>query len=105
MKLPVEWDTRVRHDLAELCQDQLPPSLVLQLEPVHHRQKNRNRHWPFNACVARPVTKKERYATPDALASRETEWNRLIDKDVFDWSTVEEWSHVAARARKCHKTV
>lgn len=98
-------DARMYHDLAELCQDQLPPTTVVSSALVHHRLKNRDRHWPFNACVAHPVTQKELYGTPDAFAIRDLEWNTLIDKTVFDWSTVDECSRVAARARKYNRTV
>ena len=71
LKRPSTWDSKVKKDLSKVCQDQLPPTPVVGGAPIHHREKNRKRHWPCNACVARPVTKKELYATPAALASRD----------------------------------
>ena len=70
-----------------------------------HRDRIYRRTWLVNACVARPVTKKELYATPAALEARDKEWTKLLDENVFDWDVVREWSDVAAEARRKHKTV
>ena len=54
----------------------------------------------IEACVARPVSKKERLESAGARASLEKEWSRLRKIDTWDESRVREWSDVAAEARK-----
>ncbi len=55
--------------------------------------------FPFNACVARPVTKSEIAGNADARAALDCEWKRLRDKFVWDESVVREWSDVAWEAQ------
>ena len=62
---------RVDRDLAELCEEQIPDIPITLSSPQLHREKNYIKRWPFNACVARPVGKKEFYATPAALQARD----------------------------------
>ena len=42
---------------------------------------------------------------PEAIAAKKKEWKNLRDKDVWDESTVREWSQVAAAARAGKFTV
>eukprot|EP00972_Heterocapsa_arctica_P086502 12750740-Heterocapsa_arctica.AAC.1 len=51
--------------------------------------------FPFNACVARPVTKSQIASSAGARAALDSEWKRLRDKHVWDESIVREWSEVA----------
>ena len=43
--------------------------------------------------------------TPKALDAQYKEWDRLLSKDVFDMDNVQDWSTVAAKARRRGKTV
>ena len=56
-------------------EDQIPTCLVSHSAPSLHREK---------------VQK---------------EWGRLVDKRVFDTTNVQDWSHVAAKARSRGKSV
>jgi hypothetical protein len=51
-----------------------------------------------NALVARPVGQKEINNTPAAQAA--LEWNKLLSKGAWDYSTVREWSDVSKEAIK-----
>ena len=53
----------------------------------------------INACVARPVSKKE-LQSPPAQASMKAGWDRLRNKMVWDEDKVREWSDVAREAQK-----
>eukprot|EP00972_Heterocapsa_arctica_P050041 7358624-Heterocapsa_arctica.AAC.1 len=44
-----------------------------------HRDKVTAKMFPFNACVARPVTKSEVAGNADARAALACEWKRLRD--------------------------
>ena len=70
-----------------------------------HRVKIGASPLPFNALVARPVSRKEIAATPAAKKAMDSEWARLREKSVWDNSTVREWSEVAEEARKAGKEV
>ena len=69
-----------------------------------HRPKTaplKSHSWAtINACVARPVSRKEILQSPPALASMKAEWDRLRDKMVWDEDKVREWSDVAREAQK-----
>ena len=54
----------------------------------------------MNACVARPVSRKELLQSPPAQASMKAEWDRLSYKMVWDEDKVREWSDVASEAQK-----
>ena len=54
----------------------------------------------MNACVARPVSRKELLQSPPAQASMKAEWDRLRNKMVRDADKVREWSDVAREAQK-----
>ena len=54
----------------------------------------------FDACVARPVGKKEIGANASAQKAMQVEWDRLRAKGVWDESTVREWNDVANEARR-----
>ena len=67
--------------------------------------------FPFPACVARPVDRKERNATPDALEAINKEWARLrsIEHDTgvgcWDESKVREWREVRHEALKAGRKI
>ena len=52
-----------------------------------------------NACVARPVGRKELLQSKGAQASMRAEWDRLRSKVVWDDNIVREWSDVAKGAQ------
>ena len=54
----------------------------------------------IEACVARPVSQKERLESAGARASLDKAWSRLKKVDTWDEKGVREWSGVAAEARK-----
>eukprot|EP00972_Heterocapsa_arctica_P017480 2582380-Heterocapsa_arctica.AAC.1 len=56
--------------------------------------------FPFNACVARPVTESEIASNAGARAALDSEWKRLRDKHVRDETVVREWSDVAWEAQQ-----
>ena len=71
--------------------------------PNEHRD-----HTPFvlgaiYACVARPVSRRERQENADARASLNKEWGRLRKITTWDESAVREWAQVAQDARKSGK--
>ena len=53
-----------------------------------------------NALVARPVGQKEINNTPAAQAALDKEWNNLVNKGAWDYSTVREWDDVSKEAIK-----
>ena len=65
-RLQKKWDQRARRDLAHVSEDSIPDLAVPMSEPMLHRGKIHTRKWPVNACVARPVSKRELEATPAA---------------------------------------
>ena len=77
---PKTHDAKVLRDLSQLCEEQIPDTPVNHSALGIHLDRIYRHVWPVNACVARPVTKKELLATPAALEARDQEWNRLIDK-------------------------
>ena len=50
-----------------------------------HRSKIIPSTFGLQAAVARPVGKKEIQQHPKALEAQKSEWERLWDKDVWDW--------------------
>ena len=52
-----------------------------------------------NACVARPVGRKELLQSRGAQASMKAEWDRLRSKIAWDGNIVREWSDVAKEAQ------
>ena len=99
------WRKRVEKDLSDIAQDSIPKCPVTRDNPVLHREKLVKRLWPFNACVARPMSKKEMMSIPDAIKARDKEWTRLISKGTFDMENPKQYKDVAARARQRGKTV
>ena len=59
-----------------------------------HRNKICTQIPIFNACVARPVPKKEMEGNPECKAAVDKEWKKLFDKDTFFINDVREWSDV-----------
>ena len=52
-----------------------------------------------NACVARPVGRKELLQSKGAQASMKAEWDRLRSKVFWDENIVREWYDVAKEAQ------
>ena len=66
-----------------------------------HRHKINHFHSPImNACVARPVGKKEIAQEPKAKKAVDAEWQRLRDIHTWNEGAVREWQDVA---RECHR--
>ena len=59
----------------------------------------------LNACVARPVTKKEYKGNQEAEDAESAEWARLIDRGVWSYAKVRNWSSIASEARCTGKVV
>ena len=72
---------------------------------ARHRDRISPRIFPFNACVAQPVSRKEVARIPAAKAAMKVEWDRLFEKKVWDIDSVKEWDDVAAKARREKETV
>lgn len=81
-----------------------------------HRSKIIPSTFGLQAAVARPVGKKEIQQHPKALEAQKSEWERLWDKDVWDWRKnkyqdldlnhlVQEWTNVAGHNRRKGKEV
>ena len=95
--------------------DDFPPELVPSMPCVAaRRQKHRSKtqHSMVNACVARPVSKKEVESNPKALRAKQAEWDRLRavprpDGGIGVWneSLVAEWRDVKRKALKEGKKV
>ena len=80
------------------------PNMPRQPSGYPHRDKRG--HWPImNAAVARAVKSAELAITPKALEAMAEEYLKLQSKGAWDLKSVEEWSVVAARARKTKKPV
>ena len=69
-----------------------------------HRPKLRPR-LPVNACVARPVTRKEVRSNPKAREVMKAEWDRLRKMGTWDELVVREWRDVAREARQSGQEV
>merc|ERR1712004_966466 len=80
-----------------------PTMPTVAYEPKH-RPKLR-RKIPFNACVARPVSRREQRANSEARKAMLAEWKRLRDMKTWDDAAVEDWSVVARRARAAGEEV
>lgn len=52
----------------------------------------------MNACVARPVTRKEASGDANAKAAMDREWGNLVKKKTWSYEKVMEWSEVARLA-------
>ena len=71
-------------------------------EEVHRDKLGMRR--PFNACVARPVGKKEREQDASARKAMRDEWNRLGAKGTWG-TTVRRWADVAREAKSANEEV
>jgi len=84
---------------SESCPSAAAPTLSTFVFRNRHRDKIPNfGHLPFNACVARPVGKKEVQQQPKAQAAVKAEWDRLRKIHTWDEDGVREWQHVARDA-------
>ena len=70
--------------------DKIPASHALTAEQVQEAM----------AMVARPVGRKELLADPQAQASLDVEWEKLMKKKAWDMSSVREWEEVSKEAAK-----
>ena len=81
--------------------------------PLKSPAKDKPEHCPrlrdqaalWNVLVARPVSRKEALANPDAKKALVKEWDKLRAQGVSDESKVRPWSEVKAEARRAGKTV
>ena len=73
------------------------PEMPLRSTPYIHCSHDQT-VFCYSACVARPVDRKERAATPKAKAALDKELNKLTTQGCWDYSSVREWSHVLAEA-------
>ena len=55
-----------------------------------HRDRISSRIFPFNACVAQPISRKDVARIPAAKAAMKIEWDRLFGKKVWDIASVME---------------
>ena len=72
-------------------------------EPEPHRPRNLReyaRQFPYTACVARPVQRKEVASNPKAKQSMTNEGQRLRDQNVWDEADVREWDDVRDEAQR-----
>ena len=69
-----------------------------------HQERLPEYPWPVNACVARPVGKKEIQENPKAKAALQKEWDRLRQAGCWDETKVRSWREVAAEARQKGET-
>ena len=93
-----------RRMLANLDEDLIPAMpCTAKNNEAPHRPKivafNSHSWITMNACVARPVGKKELLQSKGAQASMKAEWDRLRSKVVWDENIVREWSDVAKEAQ------
>ena len=76
-----------------------------------HRQKLNTSTWTIPACVARPVNKNKYEHTNNSKGANQAreamakEWGRLIDRGVWSYAKVREWSELARAARAECKTI
>ena len=84
--------------------DYYAPSMKTRpVDEKSHRSKITAFQFPFNVCVARPVTKKEASQSPKAWAALTKEWDKLRLQTCWDESKVREWRHISAEAKKLNK--
>ena len=81
-------------------EDELVPAMPVSTGRNLHRDRLPDFEWPFSACVARPVSKKEVASNPKALKAVLSEWEKLRAAGCWDEKKVREWSDVAMEARK-----
>ena len=81
------------------CPKNVPKMLVFKGAIPEHRDHHLILG-AIEACVARPVSKKERLESAGARAFLGKEWSRLRTIDTWNEQGVREWFDVAAKARK-----
>jgi hypothetical protein len=78
------------------------PRMPVACSPAAHRDKIDDEEvinpFPFNAAVARPVSKRELGSNPAARAAAQTEWDKLRKAGCWDETMFREWSEVAQEA-------
>ncbi len=81
-------------------------SFAVPAQPIQRRERLGRSAIGIDACVARPVSHKERRENPKAQASLDKEWKKLRDINCWEEGKVKEWRDVAAQARnkgtQCH---
>jgi hypothetical protein len=86
------------------------PRMPVSRDSDKHRMKHDPRALHLPACVARPVSKSEIAQNPslvsgDCKTAHDKEWQRLVDKKVWDFKSVKQWSDVARLARQDNRTI
>ncbi len=74
-------------------------------EPSAHRVKNPDYDFLLPCGVAEPIPRKKIDEIPKAMEARQAEWDRLVKKEVWKWSTVREWRDVAREGRERGETI
>ena len=81
--------------------DRLPcPTMPIGPISKEHRDLIPAHAYPFPACVARPVGRKQIESAPKAQVALDIEWVKLVDGKVWGQSKAREWADVAAEARR-----
>ena len=96
--------TNVKYLKAAPCPGTIPE---MPTKPVQtfHRDKFPIADFGLNACVARPVNKKEQATNPKCAEAKDKEWTNLSNRRVWDVTTVKEWHKVAQEANAAGKTI
>mgnify|MGYP003892569001 FL=1 len=79
--------------------DPVPAMPTILTKKKHRAHIPERRDFPFNALVARKVSKKEIENEPKAQKAVKQEWDRLRSKNCWDEDEVYEWSEVANWAK------
>ncbi len=83
--------------------DYTVPTMRVRPHDPSHRDRIAAYQYPFNVCVARPVTKKEVGTSPKAWAALTMEWDKLRAQRCWDETKVREWRDVSADAKRLNK--
>ena len=79
--------------------EQVPAMPCARKAKVHRKRVKKDNIFPWDAAVARPVSRKEISQQPKAQEAQQKEWNRLRQRGVWDESKILEWDKVAAKAK------
>ena len=70
-----------------------------------HRPKYRGSLFGVNACIAKPISKKDYHKYSGSENAVRAEWKRLVNKGVFDLKTFSNWKDVARSANKRNEVI
>ena len=65
-----------------------------------HRNHVLEYDFPFNLLVAEPVTRAQRRTLPKAQKACDDEWGKLLRRETWDPSSVQEWDFICQRSKK-----